>query len=293
MKKSLLIYTALLAMILPFLFSCNKSGGDTPGGDQEIVMKDGPSKQEAKLVKFKNNLPKYQDPNGSYEITKMEFTEGKMLLLERRVVASKADVGDIINQVFSFNGTNGNYDIIGLGTVTISGSSVTVNFYNGGESGTFDATITPTTTSTVAENNFARTWKINSILFMVSGNGVSIKKTFNGCNLEEIGKYAADNGVSGLKDRLPDLMGYNVEHVIFTGADSFIITFTGAKAIAGTFKLSGSDKLSYSFPVNNPFFHGSANGEFEFPADKKVVVTLNVTVEGYSGSIEMSLTESI
>ena len=144
----------------------------------------------------------------------------------------------------------------------------------------------------MAENNFARSWKINNIVLSVSGKGVSIMKSFNGCNLEEIGKYAADNGVSGLKDRLPDLMGYNVEHVIFTGAESFIITFTGAKAIAGTFKLSGSDKLNYSFPVNNPFFHGSANGSFEFPADQKVTVTLNADIEGYSGSIEMSMTAS-
>jgi hypothetical protein len=287
------IYLLLaVATVSLFAFSaCNKRGGDTPG-DKEIVMKDGPSKQEAKVVKFKNNLPKYKDPNGSYEITKMEFTEGKMLLLERRVVPSKADVGDIINQVFSFSGTGGNYDVIGLGTVTISGSNVTVNFYNGGESGSFEATITPTTTSTVAENNFARSWKINNIVLSVSGKGVSIMKSFNGCNLEEIGKYAADNGVSGLKDRLPELMGYNVEHVIFTGADSFIVTFTGANAIAGTFKLSGSDKLNYSFPVNNPFFHGSANGTFEFPADQKVTVTLNADIEGYSGSIEMSMTAS-
>lgn len=290
MKKFYLLLA--VATVSLFAFSaCNKGGLDTPGG-KEIVMKDGPSKQEAKVVKFKNNLPKYKDPNGSYEITKMEFTEGKMLLLERRVVPSKADVGDTINEVFSFSGTGGNYDVIGLGTVTISGSNVTVNFYNGGESGTFEATITPTTTSTVAENNFARSWKINNIVLSVSGKGVSIMKSFNGCNLEEIGKYAADNGVSGLKDRLPDLMGYNVEHVIFTGADSFIITFTGANAIAGTFKLSGSDKLNYSFPVNNPFFHGSANGTFEFPADKKVTVTLNATIEGYSGTLEMSLTES-
>ena len=290
MKKIYLLLA--VATVSLFAFSaCNKGGGDTPGG-KEIVMKDGPSKQEAKVVKFKNNLPKYKDPNGSYEITKMEFTEGKMLLLERRVVASKADVGDIINQVFSFSGTGGNYDVIGLGTVTISGSNVTVNFYNGGESGSFEATITPTTTSTVAENNFARSWKINSIVLSVSGKGVSIMKSFNGCNLEEIGKYAADNGVSGLKERLPDLRGYNVEHVIFTGADSFIITFTGANAIAGTFKLSGSDKLNYSFPVNNPFFHGSANGSFEFPADQKVTVTLNADIEGYSGSIEMSMTAS-
>lgn len=290
MKKIYLLLA--VATVSLFAFSaCNKSGGDTPGG-KEIVMKDGPSKQEAKVVKFKNNLPKYKDPNGSYEITKMEFTEGKMLLLERRVVPSKADVGDTINEVFSFSGTGGNYDVIGLGTVTISGSNVTVNFYQGGESGTFEATITPTTTSTVAENNFARSWKINNIVLSVSGKGVSIMKSFNGCNLEEIGKYAADNGVSGLKDRLPDLMGYNVEHVIFTGADSFIITFTGANAIAGTFKLSGSDKLNYSFPVNNPFFHGSANGSFEFPADQKVTVTLNADIEGYSGSIEMSMTAS-
>ena len=288
MKKFYLVLAVAAVSLFAFT-ACNKGGGDTPGG-KDIVMKDGASKAEAKVVKFKTNLPKYKDPNGSYEITKMEFTEGKMCLIERRVVASKANEGDIINEVYSFNGTGGNYDVIGFGTVTISGSSVTVNFYNGGESGSFDATITPTTTSTVAENNFARTWKINSIVLSVSGKGVSIMKSFNGCNLEEIGKYAAENGVSGLKDRLPDLKGYNVEHVIFTGADSFIITFTGAKAIAGSFKLSGTDKLNYSFPDNNPFFHGSATGSFEFPADQKVNVTLNANIEGYSGTLEMSMT---
>lgn len=290
MKKFYLLLA--VATVSLFAFSaCNKGGGDTPGG-KEIVMKDGPSKLEAKVVKFKNNLPKYQDPNGKYEITKMEFTEGKMCLIERRVISTKADEGDIVNEVYSYSGSDGNYDIVGFGNVSISGNSVKVNASNGGESGTFEATVTPSSTSTVAENNFARTWRVSSILLSVSGKGVSIMKSFSGCNLEEIGKYAADNGISGLKDRLPDLMGYNVEHIIFTGADSFIISFTGAKAIAGTFKLSGTSGISYNLPSDNPFFHGSANGTFEFPADKKVTVTLNATIEGYSGTLEMSLTES-
>lgn len=290
MKKNLLIFAAIFALAVPVFSSCNKSGDDNKKDSKDVVMKDGTTKSAAKVVKFDKTLPpKYKDPNGSYDLKKMEFTEDGMCMIERQLV-TRADIGDIISEVFGYTVSGNTYTIIGFGTVVISGNSVTVTFDSGGEGGTFEATITPTSTSTVDENNMARTWKVSSVMLNVSGNGVSIKKTFNGCNLEEIGKYAADNGVSGLSKHLNDLKGYIVDYVIFTGADTFIITFKGANAIAGTFKLQANNKLNYNLPEGNPFFHGSSTGDFEFPADKKTTIKLNITVEGYTGYVEMSLT---
>lgn len=287
MKK----YSILLAVAAVSLFAltaCNKNGGEGGGGGKDVVMKDGTTKAAAKVVKFTKELPKFEDQKGTYEIRKMEFTEDGKCVIEAKVLSTKANVGDIINRVFSYSESGGTINVSGFGTVNVSGSTVNVT-PSAGEGGTFEATVTPTTTSSTTENNFARTWRVNSVVLGVSGKGVSIMKSFSGCNLEEIGKYAAENGVNGLKNRLDELKGYNVDNVIFTGADSFVISFTGADAIAGTFSISGSDKLSYSLPANNPFFHGSGSGEFDFPADKKAVVSLNATVEGYSGSIELSL----
>lgn len=290
MKK----YSVLLAVAAVSLFAfaaCNKNGGEGGGGGSEVVMKDGTTKAAAKVVKFNNEKkPVYTDPNGTYQIKKLEFTEDGMCVIERQlIVTTKADESGVSNLVYAYTVSGSTYNIIGFGTVTISGSSVNVAPSTGGESGTFDATVTPTTTSSTTENNFARTWKVNSVVVGLSGKDVSIMKSFSGCNLEEIGKYAAENGVTALKNRLSELQGYNVDYVLFTGADSFVISFTGASAIAGTFNISGANKLGYNLPANNPFFHGSGSGEFEFPADKKAVVSLNATVEGYSGSIELSL----
>lgn len=287
MKK----YSVLLAVAAVSLFAfaaCNKNGGEGGGGGSEVVMKDGTTKAAAKVVKFSSNLPKFEDQKGTYEIRKMEFTEDGKCVIEAKVLSTKANVGDIINKVYSFSESGGTINVSGFGTVSVSGSSVNVN-PSAGEGGTFEATVTPTSTSSTTANNFARTWRVNSVVVGVSGKDVSIMKSFSGCNLEEIGKYAAENGVSALKNRLDELKGYNVDNVIFTGANSFVISFTGADAIAGTFSISGSNKLGYNLPANNPFFHGSGSGEFEFPADKKAVVSLNATVEGYSGSIELSL----
>lgn len=289
MKKFYLVL-AVAALSLFAFTACNKGGGgDTPGG-KEIIMKDGATKAAAKVVEFNNTLPSYKDKKGNtLQVLKMEFTEDKMCMIQSRLVATRASEGDIVNEVHPYTVNGSTHTVDGFGTVVITDESVNV-MPTEGESGTYGASVTPSSTGSVDENNLARTWNVEEVLLSVSGKGVSIMAKFNGCNLEEIGAYAAENGISGLKNHLSELKGYNVDHVIFTGADSYIISFTGASAIAGTFSLPADEKLNYSFPEGNPFFHGSSNGGYDFPADKRVTITMNETVEGYSGTLEMSLT---
>ena len=297
MKKFYLILAVATATLFA-LSSCNKPGGGDSGKDTEVVMKDPATKAAAKTVKFtetaQQQLPKYKSKNVTYVITKLEFTEDKMCLIQKRVVETKVEVGDIINEVLSYTESGGTYNVNGFGTVIVSGNNVQVipaGDENKGNEFSGTANVAASTTSSTAENNFARTWRVDNVVLSVSGNGVSIMKSFNGCNLYEMAQYAASNGVSQLASKLPQLEGYNVQYVMFTGADSFIISFSGASAITGTFKLPADKKLNYDFSASdNPFFHGTASGSYEFPADKKMSVVLNVTLEGYTGSVEMNLT---
>ncbi len=298
--KKFYIIIAIAVVSLFALSSCNnKNGGDSQVKD--VVMKDGKTKAAAKTVKFdklvdgEKDMPIFHEEGESgneYNLGQVEFTEDGNAAAQLLPVETKADVsdlGNIINKVFTYTESGGTYTIPGFGTVTISGNSVHIAFEDGS---TFDgtATVNPTTTSSVNENNLARTWKVDKVILSVSGNGVSAMKSFNGCNLYEMAKYAVDNGVTSLQDQLDKLEGYNVANIIFTGADSFIFSFTGADAIWGSFSLPSGNKISYTFPEGNAFIHGSASGEYEFPADKKMNVILNLSLNGYTAKVEFALT---
>ena len=82
---------------------------------------------------------------------------------------------------------------------------------------------------------------------------------------------------------------------IFTGNDSFVINFTGKgiSAIAGTFKIFDSGKtFTFSLPDGNKFFSGSINGSYEYPADKKMNLTLNASIKGYTGSMDFYMSQN-
>lgn len=309
MKKSLLILTALSLAALPFLFSCNKP--DNGGEDVvEVVMPEPPTADAAIKIDFPaSNPPTYADTKGEYEILSIEFTEANRYILTRKVIATKANVGDTEVVIGSYTENNGSYQCQGesfSGQVNVgasssgSGSDTKVDVKPSGEenqgkdySGDAKVTETPAPSSG-DQSNAVRNWQVNKVLISVKGKGLDISAPFtNGCDLKEIASWAANNGVSGLKDRLSEFDGYKVKEVSFTGANTVTITFTGAntKAVNGNYSMNTTSKtITFSLTEGNAFFHGSVSGSYEYPNDKTMNLVLNTTVEGYNCTMEMNMT---
>lgn len=300
MKKNLLILAALSVAALPFIVSCEKKDPVKPAGGV-IVMQDPPTKAAAVKIEFPSqDLPKYLEKNtgGLYEVISVEFTESQRAVMKRRVleVPTKLAVGDIETIVLSFTENSGTYTIPGFGSVTVSGigSDIVVLVNPEGNEGyrSTNAKVTDTPDPTAQDQkNANRNWKIDNMSIKVSGSA-SFSHDFSGCDLYEIAKYAQDKRVNIDPN---DYVGYQVREFIFTGNNTFVINFTGndIPAIAGTYKINESGKtISFSLPEGNKFFSGSINGSYEYPADKKMNLTLNASIKGYTGSMDFYMSQN-
>lgn len=309
MKKSLLFLAALSFVAIPFLFSCNKpDNGEDP--EEEIVMPEPPSKDAAvKIIFPADDLPKYVDKAGEYEILQIEFTEANRYILQRRVTATKANVGDIEWIMGSYTtGANGDYHCQGdsfSGDVNVGSSSgssgnasVGVNpTGEGNENNNYNGNANVQDTQAPAsqdQSNAVRNWEVKAVQVHVSGKGIDIKKTFNnGCDLYGMAEWASNEGsIGGLKNRLSELQGYKVKEVTFTGDNTFSISFTGAntKAVRGNYTMNTTAKtVNFTLPEGNAFFHGSVPGSYTFPTDKSMELTMNTTVEGYTCELIMNM----
>lgn len=300
MKKNLLILAALSVAALPFIVSCEKKDPEKPAGGV-IVMQDPPTKAAAVKIEFPSqDLPKYLEKNtgGLYEVISVEFTESQRAIMKRRVleVPTKLAVGDIEVIVFTFTENSGTYTIPGFGSVTVSGiGSDVVVLVNPDENEGYRSTNAKLTDTPESDSqdrkNADRNWKIDNMTITVSGS-VSFSHDFTGCNLYEIAKYAKEKGVNINPE---DYKDNEVKEFIFTGNDSFVINFTGKgiSAIAGTFKIFDSGKtFTFSLPDGNKFFSGSINGSYEYPADKKMNLTLNASIKGYTGSMDFYMSQN-
>ena len=297
MKKNLLILAALSVVALPFLFSCGKPNDPDKPADV-IIMQDPPTKDAAKLVVFPaENLPKYEDSQAKYEIIQIEFTEASRYLLKRRVIATKANVGDIETVIGSYTESGGNYNCQGFGSVNVSGSGSNANVNvkpdgseNKGNEYSGNANVQVTTPpSGQGQKNASRNWKIDAMTLNVSGS-VTFSHDFTGCNLYDIANYAKGENVSINPD---DYKGYKVTEFCFTGNETFAINFENASDIVGTYKINETAKtISFSLPEGNKFFSGSINGSYEYPADKKMNLTLNASIKGYNGSMVFYMSQN-
>ncbi len=304
MKKKLINYTLVALAAFPLLFSCaKKDQNDTDavtGTDEETVVMEAPTtKQAAVAITFsENQQPVYEDAAAKYQIREIEFTEDSRYIMERVVVATKLAVGDVETIVGKYSVSGSTYSMEGFGEVEVSSSSSVTVKPEGDSDNT--ATYTPekvsnASTSNTDEDNLCRSWVVNNILLTVSGEGVQIEKSFTGCNIEEMAKYAANNGVSQLKDRLGELAGYNVNNIIFTGNKTFCVSFTNGFAVTANYSMlsSAQSGFTYSFEnSDNPFFTGSGSASFTFPADGKLEIDLSATVEGYDGTLRMKLSKA-
>ena len=308
MKKNLLFLAAVSLMAIPFLVtSCGKTPvDDTP---TEIILPDPPTKDVAMKVEFKkSDRPIWENKEAKYEIESIEFTEDSRFILKSQVIAVKSlKLNDKVCIVGKFTMSGSVYICNGSsfsGKVTVEGSGSNANVKVEGDKmanvydGNADVKHTADAAASASrdEKNANRTWKVNAVKVDVSGGKKGeITKVFNGCNLEEMAKWAAENGVDGLKSHLSEFVGYNVDEILFTGEKTFTISFTGAdvSAISGTYSMSQASKsVSISLPEGNSFFHGSIPGNYEFSSEREMSLTLNTTIEGYKGSMAMSLSRA-
>ena len=69
------------------------------------------------------------------------------------------------------------------------------------------------------------------------------------------------------------------------------ISFSNGVSFGGTYTLSGTN-FSYKLTAgSNEFINTTASGSLEFPKDGQAELSLNTTLKGYSGGIDLSLSE--
>ena len=298
MKKNLLVLAALSVVALPFLFSCGKPNDpDQPA--EVIIMQDPPTKDAAKLVVFPaENLPKYEDTQGEYEIIQIEFTEASRYLLKRRVIATKANVGDIQMITGKFTESAGNYNCQGFGSVNVSGSGSNANVSvkpDGAEnkkneySGSANVKDTPAPSSQ-DQKNATRVWKVDNTVLTVSKGNKTIESGFKGCDLYQMAQYAYDNNVD---IDVSKFTGYSVTEINITGNKTFTISFAGQPSFYGECEMGSNNTIRARLTVANEFFNnGSLSGVYKFPADKKMNLTFDVDIKGYAGKIDLLLSQN-
>ena len=188
MKK---IYYLLLAFALVLPFSCSKPGSDNSGSD-EVKMTDPATKEVATVITFPaDKTPELVAKKERVRVKKFEFTEASRYIMTFEP-ATKASDEEVLVGTYTYK--DGVYTLSGIGSVKVSGNNVTVTPASG-EAQSVTATVVPTKTSTDAQANASRTWKVNTVIVGLVGGNVNVEKKFNGCNLEEISNYAKANGV--------------------------------------------------------------------------------------------------
>ncbi len=285
MKK---IYYLLLAFALVLPFSCSKPGSDNSGSD-EVKMTDPATKEVATVITFPaDKTPELVAKKERVRVKKFEFTEASRYIMTFEPV-TKASDEEVLVGTYTYK--DGVYTLSGIGSVKVSGNNVTVTPASG-EAQSVTATVVPTKTSTDAQANASRTWKVNTVIVGLVGGNVNVEKKFNGCNLEEISNYAKANGVPFSDEEMNSFKGAVLNEIILTGASTFILSFgDGEDCLTGTYSISSGNVFSYKLDQGNI----AANGSIEFPSNSKCKLVMHnkATFKGteYNGTLEFDLSE--
>lgn len=285
MKK---IYYLLLAFALVLPFSCSKPGSDNSGSD-EVKMTDPATKEVATVITFPaDKTPELVAKKERVRVKKFEFTEASRYIMTYEP-ATKASDEVVIVGTYTYK--DGVYTLSGIGSVKVSGNNVTVTPASG-EAQSVTATVVPTKTSTDAQANASRTWKVNTVIVGLVGGNVNVEKKFNGCNLEEISNYAKANGVPFSDEEMNSFKGAVLNEIILTGASTFILSFgNGEDCLTGIYSISFGNVFKYKLDQGNI----ADNGSIEFPSNSKckLVIHNKATFKGteYNGTLEFDLSE--
>jgi hypothetical protein len=285
MKK---IYYLLLAFALVLPFSCSKPGSDNSGSD-EVKMTDPATKEVATVITFPaDKTPELVAKKERVRVKKFEFTEASRYIMTFEP-ATKASDEEVLVGTYTYK--DGVYTLSGIGSVKVSGNNVTVTPASG-EAQSVTATVVPTKTSTDAQANASRTWKVNTVIVGLVGGNVNVEKKFNGCNLEEISNYAKANGVPFSDEEMNSFKGAVLNEIILTGASTFILSFRdGEDCLTGIYSISYGNVFKYKLDQGNI----ADNGSIEFPSNSKckLVIHNKATFKGteYNGTLEFDLSE--
>lgn len=294
MKKFLTIMATVALML-----SVAACGEKDDHKSSDIVIPPAPLADKAKKIDFEqlgeSKMPVFTNPGNdvNYRIHQIEFTEDSRFIVrseEFTVSAASKATPNIITFIGKYTAqSNGVYTInmFGIASVTVSGNNVTVKTTSQSDQ-SVTAVVTDTQASGTSQINASRTWTVSSCILKVSGNGVSIEKAFtNGCDIYEIAKYAKDNGVKEIDPE--EFKSYSVKEIIFTGANT-IAADLGAEVYSGTYSLLG-ESCTYRFTSgkNIALFPETSTGLLQFTTQSNSVMTINNTVKGYTGSIELNL----
>jgi len=285
MKK---IYYLLLAFALVLPFSCSKPGSDNSGSD-EVKMTDPATKEVATVITFPaDKTPELVAKKERVRVKKFEFTEASRYIMTFEP-ATKASDEEVLVGTYTYK--DGVYTLSGIGSVKVSGNNVTVTPASG-EAQSVTATVVPTKTSTDAQANASRTWKVNTVIVGLVGGNTNVEKKFNGCNLEEISNYAKANGVPFSDEEMNSFKGAVLNEIILTGASTFILSFRdGEDCLTGIYSISYGNVFKYKLDQGNI----ADNGSIEFPSNSKckLVIHNKATFKGteYNGTLEFDLSE--
>lgn len=285
MKK---IYYLLLAFALVLPFSCSKPGSDNSGSD-EVKMTDPATKEVATVITFPaDKTPELVAKKERVRVKKFEFTEASRYIMTFEP-ATKASDEEVLVGTYTYK--DGVYTLSGIGSVKVSGNNVTVTPASG-EAQSVTATVVPTKTSTDAQANASRTWKVNTVIVGLVGGNTNVEKKFNGCNLEEISNYAKANGVPFSDEEMNSFKGAVLNEIILTGASTFILSFgNGEDCLTGIYSISSGNVFKYKLDQGNI----ADNGSIEFPSNSKckLVIHNKATFKGteYNGTLEFDLSE--
>ena len=267
------------------LISCNKEPKDNK---EDVVTLETPENVEnAKKVVFTEELVLPNDTETA--VSSIEFTETNRAIIVKKKLIAKADTEngtEVVVTTYTFSG--GVYNVVGFGTVTISGGNVTVKTTGTSDSVTAPATVTSGTVS--GNNDLFRAWKVANIAAKVDGPKVAIDMDWDHGNLDEIAAYIIRNGV----DIPEEIKGYNVNEIQFTKNGTFVITFSGADAFYGSFNLSGQS-FNYELEFGNSIINAKANGSLKVE-NGKAILSVNGKIENgndtYTSTITITLKDA-
>ena len=179
------------------------------------------------------------------------------------------------------------YILEGIGRLTIikiEGSKMTLEFVpeNSTTKFTFIGTLVDEPKLSPIAKDACRVWTISETIVSITGDGISselgVAKSFEGCSINAISKYAIGKGVK-IKEQPKD---YDVEKIVLQESGKFAIVFKKAKPYYGDYLLPNENSFSYNFEFHDdddPIIAGQAEGSFKVTAIGKgrLAVTGNMT----------------
>lgn len=299
--KKILFFSAIAAIVLAAV-SCNNK--PAAGGNEvpSVKQQDAVAKDVAKNIVFSDkqeNMPIVNVAQEEKAVKQMVFTEGgRYIITLIDAPAAKASEGEEVI-VGPFTYKDGVYSLEGFGSVKIEGTGITITPISGDAVNAVAQTVENIQSGSEAQANAARVWKIKSVVIAITGGDLDkagIEKSFqNGLDLMEIANYAKSNGVKFTDDQLNKFKGYAIKEIIFSGSNTFAITFSEAKPFYGQFSIESSSFEWNLESVGNEFLNGKAVGTISFPAVGRCQLIVNAKIEAqgknYDGNLNFILEE--